>query len=157
MAGRRMHHARAPSQLPTSRYTTGTSPPFCSLSFTLKHAQRYRASNLIPVSLLPGPREQTCDEIQGFLRPIINDLLYLWRYGMLVKTPQHPEGFRCSYFVIFHELTSLQVVVYASFCWPLYATNRLHTKSEALVQYPTRGSATVAGSNSRIWALPRRS
>ena len=34
--------------------------------------------------MLPGPREQTCDEIQVFLRWIVSELLRLWKDGVNV-------------------------------------------------------------------------
>jgi hypothetical protein len=43
-------------------------------------------------SILPGPKEQNPDEIQRFLRPIISDLLRLWKDGIIVPTESRPEG-----------------------------------------------------------------
>ena len=43
-------------------------------------------------SILPGPKEQNPDEIQWYLRPIISDLLRLWRDGIVVPTESRPEG-----------------------------------------------------------------
>ncbi|KIM51792.1 hypothetical protein SCLCIDRAFT_18301 [Scleroderma citrinum Foug A] len=42
--------------------------------------------------ILPGPKEQSPDEIQCFLRPIISDLLHLWQDGVRVPTPSCPNG-----------------------------------------------------------------
>ncbi|KIN99861.1 hypothetical protein M404DRAFT_108845, partial [Pisolithus tinctorius Marx 270] len=53
---------------------------------------RYRTSNLLLTSILPGPKEQSPDEIQRFLRPIVSDLLRLWRDGIRVSTPSSPNG-----------------------------------------------------------------
>ena len=53
---------------------------------------RYRTSNLICTSIMPGPKEQTGDEIQRLLRPIVSDLLRLWKDGILVKTESCPHG-----------------------------------------------------------------
>lgn len=41
---------------------------------------------------MPGPKEQSSDEVQRYLRPIISDLLRLWKYGIKVPTESHPEG-----------------------------------------------------------------
>jgi hypothetical protein len=41
---------------------------------------------------MPGPKEQTLDQVQRFLRPIISDLLRLWKHGIKVPTESHPEG-----------------------------------------------------------------
>ena len=43
-------------------------------------------------SILPGPKEQNPDEIQRFLRPIISDLLRLWKDGIKVPTESRPDG-----------------------------------------------------------------
>ncbi|KIO14438.1 hypothetical protein M404DRAFT_1009458 [Pisolithus tinctorius Marx 270] len=42
--------------------------------------------------ILPGPKEQSPDEIQRFLRPIVSDLLRLWKEGIRVPTPSCPNG-----------------------------------------------------------------
>ena len=43
-------------------------------------------------SILPGPKEQSPDEIHGYLRPIISNLLCLWKNGIVVPTELRPEG-----------------------------------------------------------------
>ena len=43
-------------------------------------------------SILPGPKEQSPDEIQRFLRPIISNLLHLWQDGVRVPTPSCPNS-----------------------------------------------------------------
>jgi hypothetical protein len=53
-------------------------------------------------SILPGPKEQTSDEIQGFLRPIISDLLRLWKEGITVPTESRPDG---AIFFVFYRVT----------------------------------------------------
>ncbi|KIK75156.1 hypothetical protein PAXRUDRAFT_173579, partial [Paxillus rubicundulus Ve08.2h10] len=53
---------------------------------------RYRTSNLLLTSILPGPKEKKPDQIQRFLRPIISDLLRLWKHGIIVPTTSCPEG-----------------------------------------------------------------
>ncbi|KIM59498.1 hypothetical protein SCLCIDRAFT_16493 [Scleroderma citrinum Foug A] len=42
--------------------------------------------------ILPGPKEQSPDEIQCFLRPIISDQLCLWQDGIRAPTPSCPNG-----------------------------------------------------------------
>lgn len=44
------------------------------------------------VGIMPGPKEQTPDQVQRFLRPIVSDLLRLWKHGIKVPTESHPEG-----------------------------------------------------------------
>ncbi|KZW01814.1 hypothetical protein EXIGLDRAFT_602604 [Exidia glandulosa HHB12029] len=57
-------------------------------------ACRFRTSNLICTSILPGPKEQSPDQVQRFIRPIVSDLLRLWKEGVVIPTPSHPEGRR---------------------------------------------------------------
>ncbi|KIO12223.1 hypothetical protein M404DRAFT_98165, partial [Pisolithus tinctorius Marx 270] len=53
---------------------------------------RYCTSNLLLTSILLGPKEQSPDEIQCFLRLIMSDLLHLWKEGIWVSTPSCPNG-----------------------------------------------------------------
>ncbi|KAF9229435.1 hypothetical protein BS17DRAFT_689258, partial [Gyrodon lividus] len=53
---------------------------------------RYHTSNLLLTSISPGPKEQNPGQIQWFLRPIVSDLLCLWRNGIKVPTESCPEG-----------------------------------------------------------------
>ena len=53
---------------------------------------RHRVSNLLLTSVLPGPKEQTPDELQRFLRPVVNDLKRLWRDGISIQTPSCLPG-----------------------------------------------------------------
>jgi hypothetical protein len=48
------------------------------------------------MSIIPGPKEQNPNEIQQFLRPMVSDLLQLWRDGIKVPTESCPEGTRLS-------------------------------------------------------------
>ncbi|KIO00966.1 hypothetical protein M404DRAFT_29173 [Pisolithus tinctorius Marx 270] len=40
---------------------------------------------------MPGPEEQSPDEVQHYLWPIISDLLQLWKHGIKVPTKSQPE------------------------------------------------------------------
>ncbi|EIW86727.1 hypothetical protein CONPUDRAFT_45752 [Coniophora puteana RWD-64-598 SS2] len=53
---------------------------------------RYRTSNLLCTGILPGPKEQTGDQVQRYLRPVISDLLRLWRDGIMIPTESCPQG-----------------------------------------------------------------
>ncbi len=53
---------------------------------------RYRTANLILVGVMPGPKEQNPDEVQRFLRIIVNELLRLWEVGVRIPTPSTPAG-----------------------------------------------------------------
>jgi hypothetical protein len=58
----------------------------------LRYHLRYRLSNLIFTSILPGPKEQDSEQVQRFMRIMVNELLRLWRHGFWVKTAKHPLG-----------------------------------------------------------------
>ncbi|KZV92705.1 hypothetical protein EXIGLDRAFT_692440 [Exidia glandulosa HHB12029] len=76
---------------------TAPSHSSCPTSFSIANlplAQRFRTSNLICTSVLPGPKEQSGDEVQRFIRPIISDLVRLWKEGVLISTPSCPDGRR---------------------------------------------------------------
>jgi hypothetical protein len=49
-------------------------------------------SNLMCMSILLGPKEQNPNKIQRLLRPIISDLLRLWKDGIIVPMESRPEG-----------------------------------------------------------------
>ena len=51
-------------------------------------------------SIMPGPKEQTPDEVQRYLQPIISDLLRLWKYGIEVPTESQPQGKSMLYFCV---------------------------------------------------------
>lgn len=64
---------------------------------------RHRVSNILLTSVLPGPKEQTPDELQRFLRPVVNDLKRLWRDGISIHTPSCLPG-ESTYLIFFHRL-----------------------------------------------------
>jgi len=53
---------------------------------------RYRPSNLIIAAMTPGPTEPTAEELQKYLKIIVDDLLKLWNDGIWICTPAYPEG-----------------------------------------------------------------
>lgn len=44
--------------------------------------------------ILPGPKEQNPDEVQRYMRILVNELLMLWKEGVIIKTKGHPHGRR---------------------------------------------------------------
>jgi hypothetical protein len=42
--------------------------------------------------ITPGPSEWTSEELQRFMIDLVNDLIWLYEHGVLVKTPAHPDG-----------------------------------------------------------------
>lgn len=56
---------------------------------------RHKPENLYLAGIIPGPKEPVTDEINHFLRPLINDLLACWIQGTwYTRTHQHPHGRR---------------------------------------------------------------
>ena len=54
---------------------------------------RYKAENLYVLGMIPGPREPSLDEINHFLRLVVEFFLPAWKNGTwFTKTDQHPEG-----------------------------------------------------------------
>jgi hypothetical protein len=53
---------------------------------------RYRTENLLISAMTPGPTEPTAEQLQHQLKLIVDDLLLLYDYGILVKTPLFPNG-----------------------------------------------------------------
>lgn len=43
---------------------------------------------------MPGPNEQTGDEVQRYMRIFVNELIRLWRDGFVVYTAKYPRGRR---------------------------------------------------------------
>ena len=43
-------------------------------------------------SIFPGPKEQSGDQVQRCLRPIVNDLYDLWENGIRIRTPSCRNG-----------------------------------------------------------------
>jgi len=64
------------------------------LSHLLNICSSYRTANLLLSGIIPGPREQDYDQVQRYLRILVNDLLQLWKEGIVLPTPTCPEGRR---------------------------------------------------------------
>jgi hypothetical protein len=43
-------------------------------------------------TIMPGPKEQDPDQVQRFLRILVNELLRLWKHGFWIKTKKYPNG-----------------------------------------------------------------
>jgi hypothetical protein len=39
-------------------------------------------------TILPGPKEQDANQVQRYMRIIVNELLRLWKDGFLINTPE---------------------------------------------------------------------
>jgi hypothetical protein len=53
---------------------------------------RYRAENTIICGMTPGPKEPTAEQLQNYLKPIVDDLIQLYDHGITVKGPGHSNG-----------------------------------------------------------------
>jgi hypothetical protein len=54
---------------------------------------QYKAENLYIVGIIPGPREPSLDEINYFLRPLVDFFLPTWQNSTwFMKTMEHPGG-----------------------------------------------------------------
>jgi hypothetical protein len=43
---------------------------------------------------MPGPKEQTSDQVQNFMHVLVIELLRLWQEGFVLKTNRYPDGRR---------------------------------------------------------------
>jgi hypothetical protein len=67
---------------------------------------RYKPENIYP-NIIPGPREPQTDQINHFLRPLVDDLELCWTKGTwYTKTHRHPEGRRV-FSAICHSVNDL--------------------------------------------------
>jgi len=58
----------------------------------MRDSPSYRPSNLIISSMPPGPTEPTAEELQSPLKLIVDDLLMLYKDGIVVPTMEYPNG-----------------------------------------------------------------
>jgi hypothetical protein len=42
--------------------------------------------------MTPGPREPTAEQLQNYLKDIVDDLIMLYERGITVTSPEHPNG-----------------------------------------------------------------
>ncbi|KAG1530766.1 hypothetical protein G6F46_013553 [Rhizopus delemar] len=52
---------------------------------------RMKFSNIVLVGVIPGPHEPNDDQIQNFLKPLVDELLVLYN-GVVMPTYQNPNG-----------------------------------------------------------------
>ncbi|KZT57361.1 hypothetical protein CALCODRAFT_415190, partial [Calocera cornea HHB12733] len=80
-----------PNQSTTAESHSSGPLSLCIANLPPELRGRFRVYNLSLVGILPGPREPTCEELQRFLRPCVDDLLRLWQDGIIIKTPKYPQ------------------------------------------------------------------
>ncbi|EPQ57917.1 hypothetical protein GLOTRDRAFT_91486 [Gloeophyllum trabeum ATCC 11539] len=77
----------------TSNYCGSHSIGIVSFCVTnLPPELRYMTSNLLIPVIIPGPSEPTAEQLQKYLKIIVDDLIKLFEEGIMIKTPQYPEG-----------------------------------------------------------------
>lgn len=80
-----------------------------SVSFAnLVNTSRYRAHNLKLYGLTPGPTEFTADQLQHFMKNLVDELIKLYEDGIFIKTPLYPQGASLSYAnIVIHSLLTI--------------------------------------------------
>lgn len=70
--------------------STGSMVMSCA---NLPPSIRFRPENLYLVAIIPGPKEPSTDQMNHFLKPVVDDLLPAWANGIYFsRTYRHPEG-----------------------------------------------------------------
>ncbi|KII85388.1 hypothetical protein PLICRDRAFT_31629 [Plicaturopsis crispa FD-325 SS-3] len=65
----------------------------CPISLSIVNLATYlRTANLMLAGIIPGPKEPNPDEVQEFLKVLVNELLRLWKDGVIIITPSYPNG-----------------------------------------------------------------
>ena len=52
----------------------------------------YRTANLLLAGIMPGPKEADVEQVQNYLRVLVNELQRLWAEGVMIKTAKFPQG-----------------------------------------------------------------
>ncbi|EJD38133.1 hypothetical protein AURDEDRAFT_172768 [Auricularia subglabra TFB-10046 SS5] len=68
--------------------TTAISAAIASLNIALRYA------HLLVPTLIAGPKEPTCQQLQRYLALIVDDLIMLYEHGILVYSEKYPNGRR---------------------------------------------------------------
>ena len=72
------------------KYSLGAIYMIC---FNLPPALRYRMENVFLVGIIPGLHEPSKEQINNFLAPLVDELLYFYEHGVRYSaTPLHSQG-----------------------------------------------------------------
>lgn len=64
---------------------------------------RYKPENMCLLGVIPGPKEPSLDEINHYLRPIVDEFVAFWEPGIhFSRTALHPEGKTCEGAIVPH-------------------------------------------------------
>ncbi len=92
------------------------------------------------MGIIPGPKEPSPDQVQCYMRPLVNDLLHLWEDGIVIKTAKSPYG-RCVHAVLLcivcdapaaHKLGGFGSHSHTMFCTRCWVTLSQKHELEAL-------------------------
>lgn len=67
----------------------------------LGNCSRYRIENLLISLMTPGPNEPTQEQMQSYLKIIVDDLINLYTNIVVICTPSDPNGTFCSFWSLF--------------------------------------------------------
>ena len=120
----------------------------------LPRSLRFRPENIIIVSMIPGPKEPSCSDLNSYLSCMIEDLLKLWE-GVVMKTP----------YQVFPNRLIRAALVYISSDLPatrkicgFYAVNALHGCSKCLKKFPSVNLKTnYSGFDRNNWQVRKKS
>jgi hypothetical protein len=114
---------------------------------------RYQFGHLILTSIFPGPKEQDADQVQRFLRILVNELIRLWLHGFWMKTRKYPQG-RLIRFILLcvccdkpaaHKLGGFGSHSHTFFCTRCWIRQRDKTTKEAFQRNGTPRSCYSDG------------
>ncbi|KAJ7937539.1 hypothetical protein B0H13DRAFT_2302706 [Mycena leptocephala] len=89
-----LHTRRNCSSVDPSRSSTSSSPRPANTRNPFVGTQAAADGKSDPQRNDPGPREQTAEQLQTYLKIIVDDLVMLYDDGILVETPEYPNGLR---------------------------------------------------------------
>ncbi|GBE85372.1 hypothetical protein SCP_0705590 [Sparassis crispa] len=78
----------------TSFSPSHSSGPLAFCVQNLHDNLKYRPQNILVCAMTPGPTEPTAEQVQNYLKLVVDDLLNLYENGVIMKTPSYPDGIR---------------------------------------------------------------
>ncbi|GBE84457.1 hypothetical protein SCP_0604360 [Sparassis crispa] len=76
----------------TSFAPSHSSGPMAFCVQNLRESVKYRPQNILVCAMTPGPTEPTAEQVQNYLKLVVDDLLNLYENSVIMKTPSHPDG-----------------------------------------------------------------
>ncbi len=69
---------------------------------------RYRPENICLFAIIPGPKEPELHQMNHLLRPLVDELLVLWRHGIMFTTTSTPVFVRAAVIPLVCDLPALR-------------------------------------------------